>query len=121
MINFKVDDLKLMSRQLSSFAEYLKLNSVSDDDVFSSRLVSSELISNVIRHGGGSAEFSASLLPDKIVITVVSKSFRGVSFDCPAPDVFSESGRGLYIVRSLAYGEIERGDGGEVTVYIKRT
>lgn len=121
MINFKVDDLKRMSRELAAFAEYLKANSVAEDDVFLSRLVSCELLSNVIRHGGGAAEFSARLLPDKIEITVVSDSFEKVSFDRPAPDAFSESGRGLYIVRSVISGDVVRGEGGEITVYIKRT
>ena len=66
MINFKVDNLKRMRRELADFAEYLKGNSVCEDDVF------------------------------------------------------SESGRGLYIVRSVIWGDIERGEKGEVTVYIKR-
>ena len=120
MINFKVDNLKRMRRELADFAEYLKGNSVCEDDVFLSRLVSCELITNVIRHSGEAAEFSAELLPDKISITVAAKSFENLSFASNPPDVFAESGRGLYIVKSVIWGDIRRGEHGEVTVFIKR-
>ncbi len=52
MITFKVDNLKNMNSELRAFADFLKLNAICDDDVFASRLVSCELITNVIRHGG---------------------------------------------------------------------
>ena len=55
MITFKVDDLKEMSASLKAFAEALRGFGVAEEDIFASRLVSSELISNVIIHGGEGA------------------------------------------------------------------
>ncbi len=118
MISFRVDNLKRMSAELAAFAEYLKDNSVSDDDVFFSRLISCELITNVIRHSGESAQFSAEILGDGISISVTAPSFENLPLDAPAPDVFAESGRGLYIVRSIISGDIERGNHGEVKVFL---
>lgn len=118
MINFRVDDLKDMSARLKSFAEALRGFGVAEEDIFASRLVSSELISNVIVHGGESAFFSCGIDGGKICINVLSDSFKGVNLNPPAPDPLSESGRGMYIVRSICLGEIERDENG-IKVYIK--
>ena len=119
MISFKVDSLKNMSSQLQTFTEFLRLSGADDEDIFASKLVSCELITNVIRHGGDSAEFSGSLSGDTIIITVTAESFKGLDITRPAPDVFAESGRGLYIVKSIC-SDIERGERGEIKVVIKR-
>ena len=119
MISFKVDSLKNMSTQLKTFADFLRLSGADDEDIFASKLVSCELITNVIRHGGDEAEFTACLSGDTIMITVTAESFKGVDMTRPAPDVFAESGRGLYIVKSIC-SDIERGERGEIKVIIRR-
>lgn len=118
MITFKVDDLKEMSARLKTFAEDLRGCGVAEEDVFATRLVSSELISNVIIHGGEGAELKCELSEDKICISVLSPSFKGVNLSPPKPDVLQENGRGMYIVKSICLGEIERCDDG-VKVFIK--
>ena len=121
MVTFKVENLKNMTAQIGVFVEFLRSRNIPDNDVFLSRLVSSELISNVIRHGGEAAEFYGEIMSDRISITVKAQSQKGVNLKPSAPDVFAENGRGLYIVNSVCIGDIERGDDGELTVYIKRT
>lgn len=118
MITFKVDDLKNMTESLKTFAEFLRGSGVAEEDIFASRLVSSELLSNVIIHGGEGAEFKCEMLEGKLCISVLSPSFKGVNLCPPKPDVLAESGRGMYIVRSICLGEIERSDDG-VKVFIK--
>ena len=119
MISFKVDNLKNMGSHLKTFAEFLRLSGADDEDIFASKLVSCELITNVIRHGGDEAEFTGALSGDRIMITVTAESFRNLDISRPAPDVFAESGRGLYIVKSIC-SDIERGEHGEIKVVIKR-
>ena len=118
LITFKVDNLKNMNAELKSFADFLRLSGADDDDIFASKLVSCELITNVIRHSGEEAEFFAELFPDRIQITVVAKGLDGVNIRTEVPDVFAESGRGLYIIR--CFGEIEPAEEGGLTVCIKR-
>lgn len=118
MITFKVDDLKEMSKSLKSFAEFLRTSGVAEEDIFASRLVSSELISNVIIHGGQAAEFIGKVSDGKICIDVLSPSFKGVNLTPPKPDPLAESGRGLYIIRQVCLGEIERRDDG-IRVFIE--
>ena len=119
MINFKVDNLKNMGSQLKTFVDFLRLSGADDEDIFASKLVSCELITNVIRHGGDEAEFTGSLSGDIITITVTAESFKDLDISRPAPDVFAESGRGLYIVKSIC-SDIERGERGEIKVIIRR-
>lgn len=121
MITFKVDNLKNMNGELSAFIEFLKAHHVDDEDVFLSRLVSCELISNVIRHGGETAEFKGELLVDKISITVTAQSQSGINLTPARPSVFAEGGRGLYIINAVSMNGIERLSDGELRVYIKRT
>ena len=116
MITFKVDDLSEMNAELRAFSEFLRGSSICDDDIFASRLVSCELLTNVIRHSGETAEFKGELFSDRIAITVTSKNMGGVNIHAGVPDVFAESGRGLYIVR--CFGEIEQSSEG-LTVCIK--
>ena len=119
MITFRVDDLKNMHAELKAFTEFLRSSGVGDDDIFSSKLVSCELITNVIRHGGDEAKFSGFVCGDEIVITVSAESLKGLELKAGMPDVFAESGRGLYIVKSICCG-IERGDDGAIKATIKR-
>ena len=119
MISFKIDNLKTMGTHLKTFADFLRLEGADDEDIFASKLVSCELITNVIRHGGDSAEFTGSLSHDTIVISVTAESFKNLDLSRPAPDVFAESGRGLYIIKSIC-SDIERGECGEIKVMITR-
>jgi len=117
-ISFKVDNLNEMHSNLAHFADVLRLSAICDDDIFASKLVSCELLTNVIRHSGEEAEFVAELISDRIIITVMAKGLDGVNLRTEIPDVFAESGRGLYIVR--CFGELEQSEGGGLTVTIKR-
>ena len=119
MISFKIDDLKNMGPQLKTFADFLRLAGADDEDIFASKLVSCELITNVIRHGGDEAEFTGTLSNDAITISVTAESFKNLDLSRPAPDVFAESGRGLYIIKSIC-SDIERGERGEIKVLIRR-
>ena len=119
MISFKIDNLKNMSAHLKTFAEFLRLSGADDEDIFASKLVSCELITNVIRHGGDAAEFTGALSSDTITICVTAESFKNLDLTRPAPDVFAESGRGLYIIKSIC-SDIERGASGEIKVLIHR-
>lgn len=119
MIKFRVDNLKEMNACLKPFLDFLKSSDVSEDDMFASKLVSYELITNVLRHLGETADFTGSLCGDDIVISVSSPATEAGNLCASLPDVFSESGRGLYIVRAISCGNVSCTDGA-VVVHIKR-
>ena len=118
-VKFTVENLKQMNARLQAFAQFLRDEEVDEDAVFASRLISCELITNVIRHGGDEAEFIGTLCDDLISITVRAESLRGLDVDGKRPDPLAESGRGLYIIKSLCYGEIEN-EGGAIRVFVKK-
>jgi anti-sigma regulatory factor (Ser/Thr protein kinase) len=106
MITFKVENLKEMNSALQSFVNFLKKQSIPDETMFDSKLVSCELITNVLRHCGESATFCAEVKGQTIYITVSSEVCQGEQCqkhlqEPVLPDVFAESGRGLYIVKAL--------------------
>lgn len=120
MITFKVDDIKEMNGELRRFIEYLENCDVDADSVFDSRLVSCELITNVLRHCGGEACFSGEICGSDIIITVRSSEPASGSFAVPSlPAALAESGRGLYIVNALSGGNVQI-VGGNVTVILKK-
>ena len=120
MIEFVVCEIDQMNCELNKFVNYLQSAQVDDDAVFYSRLVSCELITNVLRHCSGVAKFYAELTESGVKITVCATSPSG-KISIPAlPDVLAESGRGLYIVNAVSGGNVTI-CGGDVTVFIKRT
>lgn len=119
MIEFAVDGINQMNGELNRFVEYLRAAMVDDDAVFYSRLVSCELITNVLRHCKGVARFRAELSEGGVTITVCASSPHGVIVIPTLPDVLAESGRGLYIVNEVSGGNVKI-VGGNVTVVIKR-
>ncbi|MGN1104246.1 MAG: hypothetical protein ACI4QI_05155 [Candidatus Coproplasma sp.] len=120
MIEFEVCEIDEMNGELNKFVKYLQSAKVDDDAVFYSRLVSCELITNVLRHCSGSAEFCAELSDSGVKITVCASKPNGVIAIPALPDVLEESGRGLYIVNAVSGGNVFI-NGGNVTVIIKRT
>lgn len=118
IVNFKVSDLQKMNESLREFAAFLRANGIAEEDIFASRLVSCELITNVIIHSGEEAEFAGELKGGGIEITVTASGFENVNLSPTLPDVFAESGRGMYIVNCLSGGNLVR-DGKSLKVFIK--
>ncbi|MCH5143296.1 MAG: ATP-binding protein [Clostridiales bacterium] len=116
--SFVSDNLISMSESLSAFSSQLKSQGVREDAIFFSRLAGCELMTNALRHGGAEAAFEGEILADRIRITVTSAD-GSFAISATLPDLLSESGRGLYIVKSVCIGEIER-NGKALTVYIKK-
>ncbi|MDE7086931.1 MAG: hypothetical protein K2O67_01940, partial [Clostridia bacterium] len=100
MINFEIDDIKDMNEELFRFLRYLEGLGVNADAVYDSRLVSCELLTNVLRHCGGTACFSGEFAGGEVKITVSATKPNGEIVVPGLPSVLAESGRGLYIVNA---------------------
>lgn len=115
---FRVDDLQSMNGELKSFLDFLEQSHIPQDAIFNSRLVSCELITNVLRHCGESALFEGFVQDDAIHILVSSPGTVALPTVSTLPDVFAESGRGLFIIRTLCDGDV-RSQNGVIEVKIK--
>jgi PAS domain S-box-containing protein len=97
-----------------SFADRLRETGANDEDVITAELLFSELVGNVLRHSGGTAEIALDATGEFPVLHVLDRG-AGFTFHARLPnDVMSESGRGLYIASMLArdLSVVPRPDGG---------
>ena len=74
-----------------------------EEGVFKSKLIVSELVSNVLQHAeGGSANVSCAVRGERAFLTVRSIPAFFPPQECVCADVYSESGRGLFLVKSYS-------------------
>ena len=117
-MKFELDNYEMLSRAMDEFCSFLEALNVSEESIFNSKLVTSELVSNVFQHSEGSAFLSGELEQDKICIRVKgTKDFRPPE-KSTCSDVYAESGRGLYLVDSVSEERTYLGDGA-IRVVIK--
>lgn len=116
-MQFVLTSYEMLSRAMEEFSSFLRQNGVSEESVFNSKLVTSELVSNVFQHAGGTAILSGEIEADKIRIRVKSENgFRPPEKSC-CSGVYAESGRGLYLVDTIS--EERSFSNGAILVVIK--
>lgn len=98
---FEIGDFNALRTALHELADALSREKLSEETVFGCKLVASELLSNVLQHGGGRAIFLAERRGGEIRLCV-----KGENGYCPpeqsaCADVLSENGRGLFLVDSF--------------------
>jgi anti-sigma regulatory factor (Ser/Thr protein kinase) len=101
MIIFEVDSYDTLHTAIARLCEFLISEQVAEQRVFDSRLAVSELLGNVLRHSGGKARLHGEVKDGFVELCL----YASVQFIPPeesrCPDVFSENGRGLFLVDSV--------------------
>ncbi len=120
MTKVKIDNLECLNDVLEQLSIFLEGCDIDIDDIFDSKIVTCELVTNVFRHTDGVATAEWGVEDGYIHISVTSNNQSGQEgvINPQLPDVFAESGRGLYIVQSICEGEIKT-KGGTIKVKIK--
>ena len=117
-MNFEVNDREAMQQAITALCRFLGEKGLSSDRVFDSRLVASELLSNVFKHTDGVARLKSRVEDGFIEIAVWSS----VKFIPPkvtrCSEVYAEHGRGLFLVDRICE-ERKMTDEGEVVVRIR--
>lgn len=109
-----------MKEAMKKLCDFLAESDIPDGCVFDSKLVASELMSNILRHSNGIASLESEIRGEFIELKVHSS----VRF-CPpeksrCSDVFAENGRGLFIVDNVC-AERSFTEDGSIKVLIKIT
>lgn len=117
-MKFEVGDFEMMETALHALCEFLAQQNIADDTVFDSRLISCELLSNVLQHSKGRAFFSGVIAGEYIEIQVDSTERYLPPEYTTCSDVYADSGRGLFLVDSLSDRRENTAAGG-IKVYIK--
>jgi len=100
--SFGTDDARAAADARANFVAFLRGETGDSDLVDRAELVFGELLGNVVRHAQGPVEIVVYLRPEGPELHVIDtgdpfRAERGLP-----SDVFSDFGRGLYIVRQLA-------------------
>lgn len=100
-MEFEIYDYNALKTALNTMCAQLERDAVPQEIVFRSKLIADELLSNAIRHGGGSAAFRVEFCGGKITLSVKGAvPFRPPEKSVCSP-VESECGRGLFLVDSF--------------------
>ena len=94
------EQLHIALRELSSL---LLQAGACEEGVFKSKLIVSELVSNVLQHAEqGRANVSCAVYGERANITVRCTPAYSPPAESVCADVYSESGRGLFLVKSYS-------------------
>ncbi|MBO5525952.1 MAG: hypothetical protein J5993_04305 [Clostridia bacterium] len=118
-MKYEILDYEGMERVLKDLSDYLTKLNICDEIVFDSRLVTSELISNILQHSAGKAYFTGLVRNGFVELEIGSDE----KFTPPAVSrcstVYAESGRGLFLVDSFCERRVTTDDGVKVYIRIK--
>lgn len=100
-MTFEIGDFNALRYALHEMCRRFSAELIPEDALFKIRLVADELLSNVLQHGGGRATLRVERSGDEIYLFVRGeKDFRPPETSANA-DVYSERGRGLFLVDSF--------------------
>jgi anti-sigma regulatory factor (Ser/Thr protein kinase) len=110
---FEGDDAVPAQERRDNFIQFLGSCAASDSDLESAGTIYGELVGNVVRHVGGPISLFC-YWPEGYATLCVRDYGRGFAYSRRRrAQVFSETGRGLYIVESLArHLDVESGPWG---------
>ncbi len=99
---FSSDDAVSAQGMQRGVAECLEHLGATPEDTMTAQVILSELIGNIVRHAPGSVVVILEATDNRPVVHVLDRG-RGFRFRPQLPvDPFAESGRGLFLVDSLA-------------------
>ena len=117
-MRFEIHNLTAMQEALERLCEFLIQENIPSGNVFDSKLVVSELIGNVLKHSDGIASLEWGVEGGFIRLKINSTSPFTHPTKSSLPPVYSEHGRGLFLVDSVCEERITTADGG-ILVRIK--
>lgn len=99
--SFDAENARAAQDARGEFVHYLRRHVVNGSSISAAELVFGELVGNVVRHAPGPIDIDLDWSHEHPILHVID---RGKPFEAGGtlpPDILSESGRGLYIVRQL--------------------
>ncbi len=116
---FEIKNYDNLKTAVEEFCAFLSAQNIPSEKVFDSRLVAHELLANVLQHASGGARLLAEIEEECIRIIVKADEVFQPPKEGRCPDVFSERGRGLFLIDRISDGR-EFSDG-EILVKIRIT
>ncbi len=95
---YHVSDYATLRRAVEEFCAFLSSKQVPSEHVFDSKLVAYELLGNVLQHSEGSAQLCGGVTDGYVEIKIVAEKKFCPPTKKECADVYSEHGRGLFLV-----------------------
>ena len=108
----EVKNFEALKEAMKELCDFLAESDVPEDSVFDSKLVVSELVSNVLQHSDGVASLESEILGEFIELKVRSSVRFCPPEESRCSEVYAESGRGLFIVDNVCTERSFTEDGG---------
>lgn len=115
---FEIENYLALRKAMDEFCDFLLAEQVEKERVFDSKLAVYELIGNVLKHSGGSATLHGEIVEERIRLKIVAEKPFCPPDTTNCADVFSENGRGLFLVDKLCEERIFTPQG-ELIIIIK--
>lgn len=119
---FEIKNYATLKEAVDGLCEFLSSRDVPEERVFDSKLVACELLGNVLRHEKGEARLHGEIKDGCIVLKILSENTFTPPETPACAEVFSENGRGLFLVKSMCEEFLAADDGGiRVKIRIRQT
>ena len=112
-MKYEVSDFDALHAAMDAFCDFLRGERVAEESIFDSKLVLSELASNVLQHSDCAAEITGEIVDGKIRLEVNSaRRFYPPEKTALPDDDYADHGRGLYIVDKVSESRVTTAAGG---------
>ena len=103
---YEVHNYDTLQAALRSLCEFLQSENVPQGSVFDCKLVACELLGNVLCHAKGKARLVSEIKDGFVELKIVSDSVFYAKEKTACADVTAEHGRGLFLVETIANGNV---------------
>ncbi len=101
-MEYEVNTVAALQIATDALQAYLTAQGVEDEKIFDAKLAAREILENVLRHAKTTAHFSFGLSDGFIRLSIRSKSEFCPTERAVCSSVYSEHGRGLFLVESVS-------------------
>lgn len=115
---FEIENYHTLKRAVEELCDFLFENDVPVDRVFDSKLAAYELLGNVLKHSGGSAKLQGGITEEFVELKILAEKTFCPPSKGECSDVYSEHGRGLFLVDSVCAERVFHDDG-SIVIKIK--
>ena len=115
---FEIENYDTLKSAVDELCGFLLAENIPETRVFDSKLVAYELLGNVLKHSGGSASLHGRITERGIELKIVAERVFIPPTQGKCAELFSEHGRGLFLVDSVCQTRILTEDG-ELVVTVK--
>lgn len=115
---FEIKSYQTLKRAVEELCDFLSEKNVPVEQVFDSKLAAYELLGNVLKHSGGSAKLHGGITEEFVELKILAEKAFCPPDKAKCSDVYSEHGRGLFLVDSVCAERVFHEDG-SIVIKIK--